>query len=150
MRLAPVQDCPEARSQAAALLPGRSLDGVAAAVGRALDFYATMGELLPPCTTAASAAWPVKTGRGVSTLRLYGPCLLPTTLALHTHMHTSWSLPGALLLLCAGAMTQDNMENLRSLLASLQQQQQQAACTAATAVAGGAGGAPAIGSDTAL
>ncbi|KAL4429823.1 hypothetical protein ABPG77_010940 [Micractinium sp. CCAP 211/92] len=84
-----IQDCPEARSQAAALLPGRSLDGVAAAVGRALDFYATMG-----------------------------------------------------------AMTQDNMENLRCLLASLQQQQ--AACTAATAVAGGAGGAPAIGSDTTL
>lgn len=47
VRLAPVQDRPEARSQAAALLPGRSLDGVAAAVGRALDFYATMGAFQP-------------------------------------------------------------------------------------------------------
>lgn len=86
-----IQDCPDARRQAAALLPGRSLDGVAAAVGRALDFYATMG-----------------------------------------------------------AMTQDNMDNLRGLLTSLQEeqpQQQQPPCTAGVVAAGGAaaGGDPAVG-----
>ena len=44
LMLAPVpQDDGEARRQAAALLPGRSLQGVAAAVGKALHFYAAMG-----------------------------------------------------------------------------------------------------------
>ncbi|KAL4437365.1 hypothetical protein ABPG75_004504 [Micractinium tetrahymenae] len=81
-----IQDCPEARGQAAALLPGRSLDGVAAAVEHALDFYATMG-----------------------------------------------------------AMTQDNVDNLRGLLASLQPDHQQP--STAGAAAGGAAAAAGAATD---
>ena len=119
-----LQDCGEARRQAAALLGG-SLDSVAAAVAACLHFYVT-------------------TGAGAGLGLHYGPHVVavgvrvaadpelrsdvcPCSRAALSTSFPSCSFPLCFLfmphrpLLLAGAMTKSNEASLRALLASLQQ-----------------------------
>ncbi len=122
-----MQDSGAARAQAAALLPGGSLEPVIDAVERCLHFYITAGGWVGGWVGGAFTPQPQVVVRlpALCKLTLKLCCMFRALggkkgCCIHIHCRLRSSL-----CCVAGAMTKSNVDSLSALLASLQQQQQQ-------------------------